>query len=148
MKKKIHFIQGWGTYPNETLVIIGHNADEITKVMRLEGCLPDAIKVWEKDIDEHREFLSQDNFKGCVIVDKKNRSILWLRDWTASWDNYDTLVHEISHLVFALLGERKMLTETEAIAYQTEYLFREIRRHLGRLSGSMKKKPRVKKKRT
>ena len=69
---------------------------------------------------------------GLVHNDQKNgTTILMFSDWKNDWKHWDCLVHEVTHLVHFVLGNMKnMMHEDEGRAYQTEFLFREIRRNL------------------
>lgn len=64
---------------------------------------------------------------------KDGRSVLWVKTWGNHWNEIETLVHELHHAVFTILQENKaMSTEMEALAYQQEYLLRQITRKLNK----------------
>jgi len=125
--KKFAFLQDWGTYGNETLVIVGMDAEEIIKHIQRKGFnftagFPASLR---------RVFKATSVSARCVF--EEGRSILWLPSWKDDWENWETLMHEIVHLIHRCLCINKhMDEEDEAQAYQMEYLFRAIRIELHR----------------
>lgn len=132
-QKKQYFIQDWGTYSNQTLVVVGMKHEEIVSLMkRLKF---DKEGITNFDTESKKEDEADKAFaytcKGFMWFDDQGRSVLWFREWTNDWDHYDTLLHEIYHGVHHLMHlNKKMVKEEEACAYQMEYLFRSIRRKL------------------
>jgi len=133
-KKKVRaYIQGWGTYTNQTIVVVGMTHDQITGVMRRMKADPKIIAAWDKDKKENDERWLAGANNGCSWF-HDGRSLVWFKDWKNNWEHWDTLVHELSHVIDQVLAvEKGMATETEGKAYQFEYLFRQIRRKLFQL---------------
>lgn len=71
---------------------------------------------------------------GCVrklVNDKKNKTayVLSVQAFKDNWDWYETLIHELHHLVqFSIAEARGAEKEIEFLAYAQGELFREIRR--------------------
>jgi hypothetical protein len=132
MKKPKHFILNWGTYPQDTLVLIGTPHREWLKVAKIYSKKKDLLSWVEQ------EAMSEDispifkTSKGMFIYSPDHSySMLWLAEWDSEWVNYETLMHELHHAVHLMLGKKRgMADETEALAYQQEFLFRQARRKL------------------
>lgn len=56
--------------------------------------------------------------------------IVRLRPYEDTWAFWETLIHELNHLVDMMSNKQMFQDETEAKAYLQEYLFHEIRRTL------------------
>lgn len=128
-RRKFYFVQEWGTYSNETLVVVGMTKDEILALLKR--------KKYNKDIvnrfTSHGPSLECFSTKAAFVwaPPQFGATLLYFPEWRFDWDHIETLVHEINHLLFFVLGQKKgMSDETEAMAYQNEFLFREIRRKL------------------
>jgi hypothetical protein len=122
--KTLAYIQDWGTYTNETLVVVGMNQKQILAALVREGAIPDIVEAYGYVKPEDYE---SDGFiwtyKGCTV--------LWLEDWKYDAAHLDTLVHETNHLVYNMMVKRKkMKEEMEAQAYQQAYLFSAILKRL------------------
>ena len=82
---------------------------------------------FDKHIEDNSDNLPR------VFYDE-GRTIMSFGNWANDWRHWDGLLHEVTHLIHAVLGHSKnMMDEDEARAYQTEFLFREIRRKLWKL---------------
>lgn len=130
--KKSLFIQGHGTYSNETIVAIGSTNAEILAYAKRIKAKPDAIK-WIETWVGNENILSE---SGWIRYQSEGGwTVMWLRPFNDDcWEYWETLIHELVHLVDFLLGDQKrMKDESEARAYQTEFLFRSIRRKLLKL---------------
>lgn len=131
-QRKFSYLQEWGSYTNQTYIAIGMNHNEIVKDMKRRNFGAHIIKIFndQKKENDDRWFNPQVGNTGvCWFHDGK--SLLWLPHWKNDWEHWDTIVHEISHLIFEVMCKGKNMTvETEAQAYQLEYLFRAIRRKL------------------
>lgn len=130
-KTKI-FVQTHGTYPNETLVCVGGTlADAIKYAKRIKA--KKGFIEWLETCDrEDKENQATPSQSGYVrYLTDKGFTFMWLKPFEDTWDFWETLIHELSHLVdFVLTEQKRMGKETEARAYHLEYLFREIRREL------------------
>lgn len=124
---KHKFIQEWGTYANDTLVYVGMSRDEIVK----------DIKKYEDNEDLVANLMNEETLKAFsgrgFVLREKNKTILWLNDWDNDWEYIEVLVHEIHHLVQLICVDiRNMSGEIEGLAYQQEYLLKEIRTKLNK----------------
>lgn len=129
--KKI-FIQDWGTYSNETLVCINVSFDEIVKwTIKNKYKVPVLIQ----EPEETRECIKE--APGFVVIGSDHTSLLWMKEFRDKWEFYETLMHEVHHLVHGIFSHKRMLHEKDANAYQFEYLFREIRRKLKNKNGGL-----------
>lgn len=122
-KKPIVFIQSCPPYSHTVLICSGvTSSKQIEKVTSTEKVLK-----WVKDNGQ----IFADVLNGkteAMSVNHDKFLILILKPYKNKWIFWDTLVHELNHIVF-WLSEMKMLEkEMEAQAYLQEYLFREIRR--------------------
>lgn len=125
-KKHQIFIQGWGTLNNETLVCVGCEHKEVIAFAKKNKIKAEAI-TW---LEHHFSTLPEHPSTTGYTISDVSGTFLWLREYEDSWDYWETLIHEISHMLDFVFEDRKMTKETEARAYQHEYLFRQIRRKL------------------
>lgn len=142
MKKKpvraFAFIQEWGCYPEETLVVVGTKDPEdfflLFKKLKVKAGIAIQTLKWMK-----ANPMGTDSDNGCFCwVDGPagRMTILYLKEWPkkAMWSNYQTLMHELHHAVdYCLVQARGMEKEKEAQAYAQEMLFEHIRRKLDNL---------------
>ena len=128
--KKVAYLQGWGTYTNQTLVLVGMSFNEILAHLKRIRADIEVAKEFAKSKEELVAYMEE---KTAFTFSFDSLSLLWLPDWKNNWKHLDTLVHEVCHMVHSVLGKNKnMMDEDEARAYQTVFLFREIRRKLWR----------------
>lgn len=127
-KTKFSFTQKWGTYRNETFVVVGMTHNQIIALMKRQKF----HKEWITEFDKNKADNDSKWFAGGnsgVTWLHEGKSILWFKTWKNDWFHWDCLVHEVSHLIDGILVEtRSMGNETEAKAYQFEYMFRNLRR--------------------
>ena len=78
---------------------------------------------WEENIKNKNKglFCWNEMVEGCVLL---------LRPYQDAWEYWETLMHEIQHIVQYLAKCKGMNDEPEAQAYLFEFLFRSIRRKL------------------
>lgn len=124
--KKLVFIQDWGSYSNETVVAVGAtHKDVMDFVAKLR--LEKGIIKWLEDLKDITEKIEDKAY----TVSRDGRTLLWMPAYEDCWEYWETLIHEINHLIdFVLVERKRMSPETEAKSYQFEYLFRSIRRKL------------------
>lgn len=136
---KCAFIQEWGPYKSETVIAVGLSDAETAAWMRKEKLFKSFIEAFEKAVveDDPTGELTQAYFwkdpgtGGSVLVIRKAERVPGNDEIT--WEFYDNLLHELHHATYFILGVgRNMRTEYEALAYMTEWLFREIRRKVAR----------------
>lgn len=127
------FIQDWGTYSNQTLVVVGMNHKQIIAKMKQMHLNKEIIQEFDKSGKDKDDIELIKGANAFCWLDEHGRSVLSFVKWDGSWVDYDTLVHETYHLVYSILHKHKnMKKEEEACAYQMEYLFRNIRKKLNR----------------
>ena len=132
-KKKIAFIQPWGTYINDTLVCIGMNHQEVMAYMKKIHTRIEIAKDWVRDTPMINDVMGNGN---ALFWNSSGASVLWLKDWKDDWVHYDTIAHELIHALQAIMiKDKRMGGEDEAMAYQFEFLFREIRRKIWKKVG-------------
>lgn len=143
--KKISFIQGWGTYTNQTFVCVGMTFQEVIRQnKRLHA------DKWFTDFITERKATFEGELrampKGFLMYHESGASLLWLKTWKDDWEHYETLIHELHHAVHFMLGKLRLMNdEAEALAYQQEWMFRQLRRRLRHELKLRTKKPRKKK---
>jgi hypothetical protein len=126
---KAAFIQDWGSYTNQTFVSVGMPIKDTIRAMSQRKLNPHVIKNFSQ--------CSSNVASGAMgfVWHNEGRTILWLPDWKNDWEHWYTLIHETHHLVqHVLVHTNRMDDETDALAYQQEYLFRHIRERLQKLS--------------
>jgi len=130
--EKAIFIQEWGTYTNQTLVAVGSSTDEMLRYLKKNKVNKASIDAFVADKQNLESQMQNSLGLFCRPKDGDAGSILWLKNWDKNnWRCYEILIHELFHAVYGILGKDKgMLDEEEALAYQQEYLFGEIRRKL------------------
>lgn len=125
--------QGWTQsthqWNKDIFVCTGYSAKEIVGAIKKQKAVKWMVEFvekeqtgWQKLIDANCAFVSAEE-KHCAMV-------LRLRAFTDSWDFWETLIHEISHVVDMMAENQAFEKETEARAYLAEHLFHEIRRRL------------------
>ena len=140
MKKKNKFgirafVQHWGCYPTETVVIVGTRRQEdvmwlLKKLSVEKGVLKD-VDTWIANNDLGLE--SDNGLYLNINAGGRVFTAIFLKEWPkkATWKHYQVLMHELHHAVHDCLGRRRgMMDEWEAQAYAQEMLFEHIRRKL------------------
>lgn len=130
------FIQHWGCYPDETMIVVGTKKIEdfvyFFKKLKVKAALAKDYLTWMKN----NGGIGSDGDNGsfsCVDSDNGRCTVLYLKEWpkNTSWLNYQTLIHELHHAVnYILVRYRGMENEWEAQAYAQEQMFQQIRRKL------------------
>lgn len=136
-RTKYWYLQDWGTYTTQTPVFVGYTPAEICATLkRQKDFNKEAVAEFCEDIDETEKVFK--TVQGGIWFTKTGFSIMYLPKYEGSWSDIETLVHECFHLVINQLGKSKMLinhstqtVEEEALAYQQEYLWKNIRYKLG-----------------
>ncbi len=125
-KLKKPFIVNWGTYRSDTVVVVGYNFDQMIYAFKKIGISEDNIK----EVVEDREKIEPSIQKASGFVwTSGGKSMLWLEKYDKeSMDSQCTLVHEIVHLIYDILIKyRGVHAGDEAVAYQFEYLYKQIK---------------------
>jgi hypothetical protein len=135
--KKFFYIQDGGTYSNEVLVGVGVNAEDIIRYVKRNGL--NFSDSFPRKLRTSFNNEARTNASGRTLFDE-GRSILWLPEWRRDWEHYETLMHEVWHLVHrTLVVNKSMEMEDEAQAYQLEYWFHNIREKLEKRYDARKK---------
>ena len=122
-QKKLIYVQDWGTYQSETIVAIGVTYKELEEWVAKNG----SKKFREAYEGNGMEDAIESNCDG-LMWHNTGYSILWMKEFSDSWDWNDTLMHECLHLIqYCFIATRGFEGEYEAQAYQQEYLVRSIR---------------------
>lgn len=125
-QKPIIFIQDHGTYTNETVCCFGGTKKDILAYLKRIKSTKDAYQWILSDFDDEKP-----SEQGFVLSNSHGHTLLWMFPYKNYWKFWEILIHELSHLVDVVLSDqKKMMQETEARAYQIEFLFRSIRRKL------------------
>lgn len=83
-----------------------------------------------EEFDKITESLKDDVLGLHMYVVETNHKIIFLKTPKNCWDYWETLMHELHHMVYYETKESSLEKETEAQAYLFEYLFRTIRRKI------------------
>lgn len=138
--KKYCYVQDWGSYQNDTFVIVGMTHREVVKKMKSLKFNKNAVHVYDTKV-----FLDNYESEGFVFT-IGGKSVLWLRNWKKDDEHLGTLVHETAHLIYLILGKNKgMEEETEAQSYQQEFLFNNIQKRLTKVFSKKKLDKKTKK---
>jgi len=139
MKKKkqskpIIFVQDYGTYSNELLVLVGvTDKRQIYKFLKKKRANMEFSKWVLEDFDHWKSKLVHEFFGLVCTKENMNGSVLVLRTFEDTWTYWENLIHETHHIVQDLAKKKMMFEEAEAQAYLQEYLFRNIRRKLQKI---------------
>lgn len=125
------FIQDYGTYRNEILVMAGiTDKQEVYKYLKKNRVKPDISKWILNDFNEWKEAIEKKQ-KGLFCWNEEcSGTVLFLRSFEDTWDYWEVLMHEAHHIVHQMASAKMMLKEMDAQAYLFEYLFHSIRRKL------------------
>lgn len=119
-----HFIQDWGTFDNDTLVCVGMTKDEILSVI---ATFHDSYRF----VEWFRKNAPNDECTKGYFMEFEAKSVLSIKVYGDAWEFWETLIHELHHAVHIVLGHnRGMEEEKEALAYQQQFLFHEMRKKL------------------
>ena len=125
MKKAKVFLQDIPPYEQNLLVCSG-----VTKSKQVMDFVTNKeVKQWVKDNGQKFADILNDKKQGYAI-NHDNFLILIIKPYKNHWDWYETLLHELNHIVFWITEAKSLQGEMEAQAYLQEWLFREIRRKL------------------
>lgn len=127
--KKQHWIQTTNQYHKDIFVCSGMSGIEMVKTLKRIGA-----KKWFLDWAISKEQNWQDlTTRDCAFVAREPSHdvfVIRLRDFSDNWKFWETLLHELVHLVDGLAEAQCFQDEYENRAYLTEWLFHEIRRKL------------------
>lgn len=128
-KKRFNYFQEWGTYNIDTLVSVGTSYDQLLNYATRLKAKKDNLEALRNGKEKIISLME----RPAMFIDLPNGNILWIKKYEDKWEFYEILVHELFHAVYMVLGQdQRMLKEEEAMAYQIEFLFREIGKKLRR----------------
>jgi hypothetical protein len=121
----LKFIQDWGTYDNQTMVLVGYNLDQI--IVAVEKAKWDRMTIILKSQKNDPGSWFNKSTSGLSWV-CGTKSLLMFKDWKNDTKHLGCFTHELYHLIFQHMHkQRTMAMENEACAYQISYLFRNIK---------------------
>jgi hypothetical protein len=129
--KKGIFIQDTGIYSNEILVCFGVGEKEVVKFMnnKKNKLIKNSQKLIAEIINKHQIFNILENNSGTTGW-KNGIFILALKPLEDDWNYWETLIHEVHHIVEQISKEKMFITEIEAKAYLQGYIFNKVRRKI------------------
>ncbi len=118
------FVLDWGSYACQSVVLINTPKAEALAYMRRAKLKKAFIAAFEaEDIP-----LSSTGAGYWWYCPEPTGSVISVSSEFNQWPFWEALVHECHHAVHRWLGkDRGMANETEALAYQQEYLWKTIR---------------------
>jgi len=134
MKKPIIFIQPAHPYRHDLFVCAGANLKQFQKFLRdnVKGLGNKSAKKLIKDIGTQDEIFEKvlDGKQLGYALNYDRWLVLILPLPKDNWTYYESLLHELSHILDWIVEMKMLEGEGEARAYLHEWLFREIRRKL------------------
>lgn len=128
-KKKNIFIQDCGIFQNEILIITGSTEEEMIDFIKKEKINKTAI-VWIKENVNFEDIRNGTNVGGLYYCESSGFMVMVTGEYEDTWDYWETILHEVVHVVQNIRKVKGINGEDESEAYLTEYLFRNIRRKL------------------
>lgn len=136
-QKKDMFWIDWGTFPPDTLVVVGYSdMNEVLKTLRKKKEKEWSLAVELKE--KSAPFPKGSHFFSSFKIEKGekpvNFSVLFLKDWKNDIEHYKILAHELVHGISFLMPDfLDPMEENEAFAYQHSFLFEQIANRLKKL---------------
>lgn len=129
--KPIMFVQDFGTYTNEILVLCGvTDKKELLKYLKKVKAKFEFSKWVLEDFDGWKKDIEKKHLAQFCFNNEIQGGVLMLRPMEDCWNYWEVLMHEVHHIVQNLAKQKGMFEELEAQAYLFEYLFKSIRRIL------------------
>src|SRR3990167_3905474 len=113
-KHSFIFIIETGTYPDEIIISIGGSRTELLAFCKKSNVKKPVVDFLSDDKNEpaHTDGFVRNYTDGKSIF-------LWMRPYDGGWRWFETLIHELHHVVhFNLQKCKSMENEVEALAYQ------------------------------
>ena len=127
-KNSLIFIQPIDPYREDVVVACDIPQNEIIKWLKKQKVRRNLID-WVETDRSIFEVLEKNEAVFCWN-EKIRGSMIILKNYQDNWKFWETLMHEIYHLIFNISKITMLSDETEAQAYLFEYLFHSIRRKL------------------
>ncbi len=132
--KKVIFVQGWGIWQHDTLVLVGASLLDGLAYAKKKKLKKEYVNWLASLVEEYPDKHNLHTDQGAVFSSSAGRTLLMLKEFRNDWDYWETLLHEIIHLIDFVISEQvNASNEKEARAYTAEYLFRQIRRKVSGL---------------
>ena len=106
----------------DLILIIGDNVNWITK--NLYNLVKN--KKIRNVLEEWLIWIVEEWCHGWYLKEDKVR-LMWIKDWKNDWNHWDTLNHEVNHLVEYESQDKSFTEEMEFKAYLQEGTFRKLR---------------------
>ena len=132
-KQSIIFSQDIPPYRHEMLVCVGASVGDVKKWLKRFGkkkVQADYLKWLSGNEQLFNNILEGKNLGYATAELSKQYLILILPACKDEWAYWESLIHELSHILDWICDWKMLNGETEARAYLHEWLFREIRREL------------------
>ena len=130
MKKKKYqvFTQPVDIYRHDILVCVGATYDQA------RGTISKRDKKFRDFLEEYKfcfdKILSGKQLGYTLYEKETGHMVLIIKKYENNWVYWETLIHELNHIVYDLAVMKSFTDETEAQAYLQEFLFHEIRRKI------------------
>lgn len=120
-----------GMYDLGLIVACLDNSKDIHKRLNLKSN-KEASDFLNRNIDEFPTPFENDG--GCIIINPETNKplILYMKNKERTWEFWDTLIHEVHHIVYKTAQYVGFEKEIEHQAYLMETVFRQIRRLLNK----------------
>ena len=125
------WVENIDPYEHELLVLVGmEDKKALFRFLKKIHALPKFAEWLLKDFDSFVKDLREKNKGQFCWSDTAPGHMLMLRPYQCTWDYWETLIHELHHVVQKVASLKVFLEEKEAQAYLQEHLFHSIRRKL------------------
>lgn len=127
--KKQHWIQPTYQWRKDILVTSGCSPKEILVIAKKYKAQPHVIRFIEDSQKRWEEMINGAGVNAFAAMEEE-RGIFVIRmpDYEDTWDFWETLIHELHHVVEFMAGRLKFENEVESKAYLHEFLFRNMRK--------------------
>lgn len=122
------FVQDCGALSNEVLVCLDYSYDELIKNSTIK--ITKEAKDWLLADENVKQAFSILPEQSAVVAFNDGKTLLLLKDFKDEWLFWQTLIHEICHIVDHISLDKMFQNESEHRAYLMEYLFKSIRRKI------------------
>ena len=130
--KPVIFIQPLDPYRHDLFVVAGATKADLLRFCKKAKVIKECVEVIKEDADKMFSTIESTQLALFFWAKKKHHIffMLFLRPYKDVWEYWETLIHELAHVVQKLASEKMMEGEDEARAYLHEFLFRSVRRKL------------------
>ena len=132
-QKPLVFSQEINPYRHEMIICVGANVGDVKKWLKKFGrkeVKADYLKLLGENEKLFTKILNGDQLGYALANLKKHDLVLILPRLKDKWEYWESLIHELSHVLDWLCDWKMLNGETEARAYLHEWLFNQIRRKI------------------